>query len=66
MKLFTQFQFKIKATKSRKKLNFVLHDNYFTDLFTEVQIRYRKTFKFSPKKKQKNKNSNKKHLLNVC
>ena len=55
MKLFTQFQFKIKATKSRKKLNFVLHDNYFTDLFTEVQIRYRKTFKFSPKKKNNKK-----------
>ena len=29
-------------------LNIVLLDNYFTDLFTEVQIRYRKTFKFGP------------------
>ena len=31
-----------------KVLNFVLLDNYFTDLFTEVQIRHRKFFKFGP------------------
>ena len=29
-------------------LNIVLLDNYFTDLFFEVQIRNRKTFKFGP------------------
>ena len=29
-------------------LNFVLLDNSFSDLFTEVQIRYQKTFKFGP------------------
>ena len=33
-----------------KVLNFVLLDNYFTDLFTDVQIRYRKTFKFGPER----------------
>ena len=38
MRLFTQFQLKIKATKLQKKLNLVLFDNYFSDLFTEVQI----------------------------
>ena len=56
MRLFTQFHFKIaKLQKScnlscKKVLNFVLLDNYFTDLFTEVQIQYRKTFKFGPER----------------
>ena len=56
MRVFTQFYFKIaKLQKScnlscKKVLNFVLLDNYFTDLFTEVQIQYRKTFKFGPER----------------
>ena len=48
MRLFTQFQFKTRALSSEKMLNFVLLHNYFTYLFTEVQIRYRKAFKFGP------------------
>ena len=32
----------------KKVLDFVLLDNYFTDLFAEVKTRYRKTFKFGP------------------
>ena len=29
-------------------LNIALLDNYFTHPFTEIQIRYRKTFKLGP------------------
>ena len=40
----TLFQPKIRTTKlqkkTKKKLKFVLLDNYFPDLFTEVQIGY--------------------------
>ena len=42
MRLFTQFQFKIRETKLQKSAKLC----YFTDLFTVVQIRYWKTFKF--------------------
>ena len=31
---------------AKKALNFALLDNYFTDLFTKVQIWYWKPFKF--------------------
>ena len=48
MKLFTQLQFKIRATNCEKVLNFVLLDNYFTDYFTGVQIRHRINFEFGP------------------
>ena len=48
MRLFRQFQFKINAIKLQKELYFLLVDNYFTNLFSEVQIRYRKAFKFGP------------------
>ena len=49
LRFSTQFQLKIRATKFQKVLNFVLLDNYFTDLSTEVEIRYQKTFKFAPR-----------------
>ena len=48
MRLSTQFQFKIKSNSVEKKATFVLLDNYFTDIFSEVQIRYRKSLKFRP------------------
>ena len=48
MRLYTQFQLKIRATKLQKVLDFVLLDNNFTNVITEVQILYRKTFKFGP------------------
>ena len=47
MRPLAQFQPKISATNLPKVLNFVLLENPFSDLFTEVQIRYRKTFKFA-------------------
>ena len=46
MRPLTQFQIKIRATKLEKVLNFALIDNYFSNLFTEVQNRHRKTFTF--------------------
>ena len=48
MRFFKQFQFKIRATKLQKVLNVVLLDKCFTNLFTEVQIWYRKSFRFAP------------------
>ena len=45
---FHSFNLKSKQLSREKVLNFVLLDNYFTDLFTEVQLRHRKTFMFSP------------------
>ena len=44
------FNLKLEQLSCEKVLNFVLLDNYFTDLFTEVQIQYRKTFKFGPER----------------
>ena len=55
MRFFTQFQIRIRATRLRKSANFILLDSYFTDPFTEVQIRYRKTFKFGQERFQKDK-----------
>ena len=40
LRIFTQFYSKIRATIYKKALKFVLLDNYFSDLFTEVQILY--------------------------
>ena len=34
--LLTHFQLRIRGSKSQKKLNLVLLDNYFADVFTEV------------------------------
>ena len=48
MRFFTQFQLKLEQLSCKKVLNFILLDNYFADLFTEIQIRYPKTFKFGP------------------
>ena len=45
---FHTVSLKLEQQSYEKVLNFALLDNYFTDLFTEVQIRYRKTFKFGP------------------
>ena len=42
------FNLKLEQLSYEKVLNFVLLDNYFNNLFTEVKIRYRKTFKFGP------------------
>ena len=42
----TLFQPKIRATKLQKARKFVLLDNYFPDLFTEVQNSYWKLFMF--------------------
>ena len=42
----TLFHAKIRATKFQKVLKFVLLDNYFPDLYTEVQISYWNLFKF--------------------
>ena len=42
------FKLKLEQLSRKKVLNFVLLDNYFTDFFTVVQIRYRKIFKFVP------------------
>ena len=55
IRLFAQFQIRIRATRLHKSANFILLDNYFTNLFTEVQIRYRKTFKFGQERFQKDK-----------
>ena len=41
-----QFQLKIGTTALRKSANFVLLRKLLSDLFTGVQIRYLKTFKF--------------------
>ena len=41
MRLFRQFQSKIRATKLRKTT---------LPIFSQVQIRYRKTFKFGPER----------------
>ena len=49
MRLFKQFQFTIRQLSCEKMLTFDVLDNYFSDLFTEVQIRYQKTFKFNPR-----------------
>ena len=40
MRFFTQFQLKIQQLSRKKVLNFVLFDNDFHDLFTEVQSGY--------------------------
>ena len=37
---------KLEQLNYKKTLKFVLLDNYFPDLFTEVQIGYWKPFKF--------------------
>ena len=55
MRFFTQFQIRIRATRLRKSANSILLDNYFTDLFTEIQIRYRRTFKLGQGRFQKGK-----------
>ena len=46
LKYLTEFQRQIRVTNFWKVLQFALHDNYFFDLFIEVQIWYCKTFKF--------------------
>ena len=55
MRLFTQLQIRIRATRLRKSTNSILLDNYFTDPFTEIQIRYRRTFKLGQGRFQKDK-----------
>ena len=47
MMLLTQFQPKIATTTLQEKVNFVLIDDSFSDLFTDVQIPNWKTFKFA-------------------
>ena len=42
------FNLKLEQLSCGKVLNFVLLDSYSTDLFAEIQIPYRKTFKFGP------------------
>ena len=48
IRFFTQFQPKIRATKLREMLNVNLQDNYFSDLFIEIQVRQQMNFKFGP------------------
>ena len=48
IRFFTQFQPKIRATKLQEMLNVNLQDNYFSDLFTEIQVRQQMNFKFGP------------------
>ena len=46
-KVFNTFQPKIRATNWQKSTNIFLLQNYFSDLFTEVEILYWKPLKFS-------------------
>ena len=45
---FNSFNLKLEKLNCKKVLNFALLDNSFSDLFTEVQIRCQKIFKFGP------------------
>ena len=45
---FHSFNLKLVQLSCEIVRNFVLLDNYFTDLLTEVQIGHRKTSKFGP------------------
>ena len=45
---FRSFNLKLEQLSCQKVLHFVLLDNCFTDLFTEVQIPYGQAFKFCP------------------
>ena len=48
IRFFTQFQTKIRANKLQEMLNVGLQDNYFSDLFIEIQVRQQMNFKFDP------------------
>ena len=48
MRLSHSFNLKVEQLSCEKVQYFVLLDNYFNVIFTEVQIWYRKTFKFGP------------------
>ena len=48
MRYFLQFQTKITTINLQKVRNCLFLENYFSDLFTEIQILYWKAFKFGP------------------